>query len=81
MNPFLEQILQAGMAERTGIAQADHQLAMRRASDTALHGLKVVEGVVAKELLISDDASEMSRLNSAVRVPTTIEHMAYPAKP
>lgn len=74
MDPFLAKMLEASLMERISIAQADHQLAVARARDTALHGLKVVEGVVAKELLVSDDPSEFGRTNAAIRVPTTLDH-------
>jgi len=77
MDPFLAKMMEATLMERLSIAQADHQLAVARLRDTSLHGLKVIEGVVAKELLVSDDAAEFGRTNAAIRVPTTLEH--YPA--
>ena len=74
MDPVIEKIINTGLAERTALSQGDFALAMARARDTALHGLKVVEGVVAKELLVSDDAAEFGRTNAAIRVPTTVDH-------
>lgn len=78
MDPFLAKMIEAGMAERMGMYHGELNAALGRARDTALHGLKVVEGVVAKELLVSDDVSEMSRINGAVRVPTTLDHPSIP---
>jgi hypothetical protein len=70
-------VLQAHYASNLNSSERrrdDADIAIARARDTALHGLKVVEAVSAKELLVSDDPAEMSRLNSAVRVPTTLDH-------
>ena len=74
MDPFLSEFLKTGLTESYRILQNDHTAAMARSRDTALHGLKVIEGVVAKELLVSDDAAEFGRVNAAVRVPTTLDH-------
>lgn len=79
MDPFLTKMIEANMAERMGVFQTDSNLAAARARDTALHGLKVIEGIVAKELLVSDDVSEGSRINMATRLPTTIDHPGIPA--
>ena len=57
----------------------DNGLARARQRDTAMHGLKVVESVSAKELLVSDDASEFARTNAAVRIPTTLDHPGNPS--
>lgn len=74
MEPNLVGLYQAAAAERLSLHNADIQLAVARQRDTAQHGLKVIEGVVAKELLVSDDAAEFGRTNAAIRVPTTLDH-------
>ena len=79
MDPTIAKLIEVGFAERHGLGMNDQQLAVARARDTALHGLKVIEGVVAKELLVSDDAAEFGRTNAAIRVPTTIDHPAVKA--
>jgi len=52
----------------------DAAAARARARDTALVGIKTIEAIAAKELLVSDDVSEASRINMAARVPTTLDH-------
>lgn len=79
MDAFLQKMIEAGFAERMGVFQIDTNAALGRSRDTALHGLKVIEGIVAKELLVSDDVSEGSRINMATRLPTTIDHPGIPA--
>ena len=74
MDPTLAQLLNTSTLQLQTIFTADHQLAVRRASDTALHGLKVIEGVVAKELLVSDDMGDVLRANQASGAPTTRVH-------
>jgi len=74
VDPTVEKILNVGAAERHAVQQADHALATRRLADTSLHGLKVVEAVTAKELLVSDDPTDYARINGAVRTPTTLDH-------
>lgn len=74
MDPTISKIIDSGLAERYAVQQSDHAAAMGRARDTALHGLKVVEAVVAKELLVSDAADDFARTNAALRVPTTLDH-------
>ena len=55
--------------------EADDAAAARaRARDTALIGVKTIEAIAAKELLVSDDVSEASRINMAARTPTTLDH-------
>lgn len=49
-------------------------MAMARHTDTALHGLKVIEAIAAYELLVSNDPDRMSATNAAVRIPTTLNH-------
>lgn len=71
-------ILEVGFTERMGALQIDANAALARSRDTALHGLKVIEGVVAKELLVSDDLSETMRGNLAARSPSTLEHFPAP---
>ena len=74
MDPTLAQLLNTSSLQLQTSHMADHQLAVRRASDTALHGLKVIEGVVAKELLVSDDMGDVLRANQASGAPTTRIH-------
>lgn len=79
MNPDLVGLYNSAAAERLSLHNADTMLAVARQRDTAQHGLKVIEGVVAKELLVSDDAAEFGRTNAAIRVPTTLDHPGIPA--
>jgi len=74
VDPVIEKIIGAGLAERYAVQQSDHIAAMARARDTALHGLKVVEAVTAKELLVSDDPGDAGRNNLFARNPTTLGH-------
>lgn len=74
MDPTIEKLISVGMVERQGLAMQDHTTALGRARDTALHGLKVVEAVVAKELLVSDDPGDFARNNAASRNPSTLDH-------
>jgi len=74
MDPFLNKVIEAGFTERMAALQIDSNAAQARARDTALHGLKVIEGVVSKELLVSDDLSETMRGNLAARSPSTLDH-------
>lgn len=70
-------VLQAhyGYLLKASEREADDAAAARaRARDTALHGLKTIEAITAKELLVSDDVSEASRINMATRIPTTVDH-------
>jgi hypothetical protein len=68
------EFMKAGMAESFRTTQNDHTAAMARQRDTSMHGLKVIEGVVAKELLVSDDPTDYARMNTAIRTPTTLDH-------
>lgn len=74
MDPAVAATINTAFAQSVLIANNDHTTRMGRQADTALAGLKVIEGVVAKELLVSDDPGDMSRLNAAIRVPTTLDH-------
>jgi len=49
-------------------------MAMARHTDTALHGLKVIESIAAYELLVSNDPDRMAATNAGVRIPTSISH-------
>lgn len=49
-------------------------LAFRRQGDGAAFDMRALGAVAANELLVSNDPSEISRLNAAVRTPTTIDH-------
>ena len=74
MDPVIEKLVNVGFTERQSMMHGDLQTAIGRARDTALHGLKVIEGVVAKELLVSDDPTDYARMNTAARTPTTLDH-------
>lgn len=41
---------------------------------------RALGGALAGQLLRSDNSSEYANLNTAVRTPTTIEHIPYPPK-
>ena len=57
--------------------QADHanQLAMQTAGALQLDN-RIFGGFIATQLFSSDDPSEDARLNTAIRVPSTIDHYA-----
>ena len=78
MDPTLAQFLNTSTLQLQTSLMADHQLAVRRASDTALHGLKVIEAVTAKELLVSDDMGDVLRANMATASPRTVQHYGAP---
>ena len=72
-----QDILQGHYARTLHAAEGrmeDTDLARGRARDTALHGLKVVEAISAYELLVSNDPQQAMGWNSAVRIPTTLDH-------
>ena len=48
--------------------------AIERQRDGSLFDLRALGAVIASELLVSNDPSEMSRVNAAVRIPTTLDH-------
>ena len=56
------------------VAMRDQDLAFGRQRDAATHALQTLQAVAAVELLVSNDPSEVARLNTAVRTPTTISH-------
>lgn len=63
------QVILTDAAHSLARLRNDTDLAMARARDTALHGLKVVESVAAYELLVSNDPNEMGRTNAGFQVP------------
>ena len=77
MDPTVAKIIEVGLAERHSLSIADHALAMRRLADTTLHGLKTIESITAKELLVSDDPLDVVRYNTAAVMPGTLP--SYPA--
>lgn len=75
----LTELFGADAAEAIGRRRDDTQLATARQRDGAAQDTRVVGGMIAKELLVSDSPDDMSRLNAAVRIPTTIDHPGIPA--
>lgn len=78
MDPTLAGFLNTSTLQLQTAFIAAHHEAIRRLSDTALHGLKVIEGVVAKELLCSDDMGDILRANAATASPRTVQHYGAP---
>jgi len=78
MDPFLAKMIETGAMERLAVWHADHAAFMARQRDTALFGIQTINAITAKELLVSDDVSEASRINMATRIPTTIDHPSIP---
>lgn len=79
MNEGLLQLFVSDSAEAIGRRRDSTQLAMERQRDGAAQDMRVIGGMIAKELLVSDSPDDMSRLNAAVRVPTTVDHPGIPA--
>lgn len=67
-------LFESDSAEAIGRRRDDTSLAVARQRDGAAQDMRVVGGMIAKELLVSDSPDDMSRLNAAVRVPTTLDH-------
>jgi len=74
MEPALVNLFSADAAEAISRRRDDTQLAINRTRDSALYDLRLLGYIGSSELLVSNDPSEMSRLNAAVRVPTTLDH-------
>jgi hypothetical protein len=70
----LQELFTADAAEAVGRRRDDTQLATARQRDGAGQDMRVVGGMIAKELLVSDSPDDMSRINAAVRIPTTVDH-------
>lgn len=77
----LLQLFMSDSAEAIARRRDDTQLATARQRDGAGQDMRVVGGMIAKELLVSDSPDDMSRLNAAVRIPTTLDHPSNPAVP
>lgn len=60
--------------ELLGLFKAGFAAAIERQRDGAAQDMRVIGAAVAAWLAPSDDTSEMSRINAAVRVPTTLTH-------
>lgn len=54
--------------------QAEIGTAIVRQRDGAAQDMRVVGASITSWLAPGDDSSEMSRLNAAVRIPTTLTH-------
>lgn len=68
-----QQLLAVGIqAHQTAMAHL--QTSQQRQSDAAAFDMRVIGAVAAGELLVTNDPSEVARLNSAIRTPTTIDH-------
>ena len=72
-------LFKADAAEAIARRRDDSALATARQRDGAGQDMRVVGGMIAKELLVSDSPDDMSRLNAAIRVPTTVDHPGIPA--
>lgn len=68
-----QQLLTEGIKTHQSITN-DFQLALARQRDAAAFDMRVIGAVAAGELLVTNDPSEVARLNTAVRTPTTIDH-------
>lgn len=56
------------------VAMADLNLAFARQRDGAAFDQRTLGAVAASELLVSNDAGDVARMNTAIRTPTTIDH-------
>lgn len=70
----LQELFVSDSAEAIARRRDDTQLAIARQRDGAGQDMRVIGGMIAKELLVSDSPDDMSRLNAAVRIPTTVDH-------
>ena len=75
----LLKLFMADSAESIARRRDDTALATARQRDGAGQDMRVIGGMIAKELLVSDSPDDMSRLNAAIRVPTTVDHPGIPA--
>lgn len=74
MDDKLLGLFHADAAEAISRRRDDTQLAIARQRDGAAHDMRLLGYIGTSELLVSNDTSEISRLNAAVRSPTTLSH-------
>ena len=74
MDDKLLGLFAADAAEAISRRRDDTQLAINRTRDSALYDLRLLGYIGSAELLVSNDPSEISRVNAAVRTPTTLDH-------
>lgn len=72
----LMELFKASFAQGIADARSDAQLAMARQRDGAAFDMRALGAAIGGSLVASDDTSEMSRINAAVRVPTTLDQPA-----
>ncbi len=72
----LMELFKASLAQGIADARSDAQLAMARQRDGAAFDMRALGAAIGGSLVASDDTSEMSRINAAVRVPTTLDQPA-----
>lgn len=74
MGPELQNLFAADAAEAIAARRDDTRLAAARQRDGAAFDMRALGAAIGSSLVASDDTSEMSRINAAVRVPTTLDH-------
>lgn len=77
----LDELFAADAAESIARRRDNTQLALARQSDGAAQDMRVVGGLIASELLTSNDPMQMAGLNAGVRTPTTVDHPGNPVGP
>ncbi len=74
-------LFSADAAEAIGRRRDDTSLAQSRQRDGAAQDMRVVGGLIADELLTSNDRTRFADTNAAVRIPTTVDHPGNPVGP
>lgn len=67
-------MFEADAAESIARRRDDTQLAIARQRDGAAYDMRMLQGFISGTLFAQDDGNELSRINAAVRVPTTLDH-------
>lgn len=72
--PNLDELFTADAAEAIARRRDHTQLALQRQSDGAAQDMRAVGGMIAGELMSSNDPTQLAGLNAGVRIPTTVSH-------
>ena len=77
--PSIQQHFMGRIALESVNYASEIALANRRQADGAAFDMRALGGLLGVEFLVSNDTSEMTRTNAAVRIPTTLDHPGIPA--
>jgi len=78
MDPTLAAMFSADAASALGRQRDDAQHAQARQRDGAAFDMRALGGFVLGELFSSNDPGQFAGLNTAIRVPSTIDHPSIP---